>query len=255
MSSYYENCESCDGCGGRCDKCTASCCLNNMNSHKELFKLSKEFLNKVSYAEYDVSQKKNEIYKKLYDNYNIYVYNSSSNDSFYDNLKSKYSDLQNDINNIDNQISNEYYKYRVRINELNINHNKNINNLNNYFNNKKKYYERIDEKEQVEKIKKDLENLENKKNEVNEKIKQENEKEINDFIKEETMKAENNYNAKTKEIDNQNSIEEEKLEYNEKEKKLRNQYLFEISKIKNVSDKIPNYNAWISMYELNKYVN
>ena len=187
-------------------------------------------------------------------NYQIYVY-CSSNDSFYDNLRSKYSDLKNDINNINNQIRNEYYTHRDRINELNRNHNQNISNLNNYFNNIKKNYERIDEKEKVEKIKKDLEDLKSKKNKENEKTKQENEKKINDFIKEETMKAENNYNAKTKEIDNQNSIEEEKLEYNENEIKLRNQYLFEISKIKNVSDKIPNYNAWISMYELNKYVN
>ena len=255
MSSYYENCESCNGCGGRCDKCNASCCLNNMNSHKQLFNLSREFLNKVSKAEYDVSQKKYEINKNLCTNYQIYVYCSSSNDSFYDNLRSKYSDLKNDINNINNQIRNEYYTHRDRINELNRNHNQNISNLNNYFNNIKKNYERIDEKEKVEKIKKDLEDLKSKKNKENEKTKQENEKKINDFIKEETMKAENNYNAKTKEIDNQNSIEEEKLEYNENEIKLRNQYLFEISKIKNVSDKIPNYNAWISMYELNKYVN
>ncbi len=61
-------------------------------------------------------------------------------------------------------------------------------------------------------------------------------------------------NEKKNEIENQNVIEEEKLEYNENEIKLKNYYLNEISKIKNMSNKIPNYNAWISMYELDKYI-
>jgi hypothetical protein len=71
-----------------------------MNSHYQLFDLSREFLNKVSYAENDVNQKKNDIYSNLNNNYSIYVYNYSNNDSFLDEMKRKKSEFQNNINNI-----------------------------------------------------------------------------------------------------------------------------------------------------------
>ena len=34
MSLY--DCNSCSACGGNCDRCTATVCLNNMESHKEI---------------------------------------------------------------------------------------------------------------------------------------------------------------------------------------------------------------------------
>ena len=47
--SFYD-CNSCRACGGKCDRCTLPVCLNNMESHKEIYKLTNEFDNKFHQA-------------------------------------------------------------------------------------------------------------------------------------------------------------------------------------------------------------
>ena len=65
--SYY-TCESCNGCGGRCDQCTATVCLNNMNEHRKIFELGNLFIRKVNNISSELSKELNNISDYLKNN-------------------------------------------------------------------------------------------------------------------------------------------------------------------------------------------
>ncbi len=52
-----------------------------------------------------------------------------------------------------------------------------------------------------------------------------------------------------------NEVIDTKLEYTQEEIDLKNTYLNTINKIKNYSKKIPYFENWMQMYNLNKYIN
>lgn len=48
MSRY--TCNTCSACEGKCDKCSANVCINNMEKHREIFKLNDDFNNVIYYT-------------------------------------------------------------------------------------------------------------------------------------------------------------------------------------------------------------
>ena len=78
---------------------------------------------------------------------------------------------------------------------------------------------------------------------------------LENYIKEERKKADNIYNDRKAEIQQQNTIKEKDLKYSEEENSLKNEYSKKILKIKEIADKIPCYNNFIIQTGLNKYLN
>lgn len=70
MSRY--TCNSCSACGGKYDECSANVCMNNMEKHREKFKLNDDF-NSIYYAIQNLYNKCCEIKNNLYNNYGIYI--------------------------------------------------------------------------------------------------------------------------------------------------------------------------------------
>ena len=79
MSLY--DCNSCSACGGNCDRCTATVCLKNMESHKEIYKLTNEFDNKFHQAAQNLYDRCIEIKNNLLNNYGINIDISSIYDT------------------------------------------------------------------------------------------------------------------------------------------------------------------------------
>lgn len=46
----YSQCYSCSPCGGKCDKCSARVCIDNMENHRKIYKLKDDFCNIIYYA-------------------------------------------------------------------------------------------------------------------------------------------------------------------------------------------------------------
>jgi len=69
MSRY--TCKSCSACGGKCDECSAYACINNIEKHREIFKLNDDFNNVIYYAIENLYNKCYEIKNNLYNNYDI----------------------------------------------------------------------------------------------------------------------------------------------------------------------------------------
>lgn len=63
------------------------------------------------------------------------------------------------------------------------------------------------------------------------------------------------YQYKKNIIDKKNQIRTANLEYTEEEKNLENYYLNTINNIKNYLKKIPFFDNWMKVYDLDKYIN
>jgi len=89
----YGECYSCIPCRGKCDKCRARVCIDNMENHKKLYRLKDDFNNKVYYALQNLYDKCVEIQNNLNNNYGIYIelksiYNKrSQGNDFLKNIK------------------------------------------------------------------------------------------------------------------------------------------------------------------------
>ena len=107
-------------------------------------------------------------------------------------------------------------------------------------------------KEEINSLKENKRELENEKKNINiiniDEI-------INNFIGEEKIKEENEFIINKNNIDKDNEVIDTKLEYTQEELDLKNTYLNTINKIKNYSKKIPCFENWMQMYNLNKYIN
>lgn len=262
--SRYE-CDSCSACGGgRCDKCSLSVCINNMESHRELFKLKDDFDNKVYYAINSLESICNEIINKLH-NYSIYIQMPNNNDKniqaeqFLNNMKNKYQEISNNIDNIKNEITNIKNKKDADINMLNQNYSNRISELNKELEKQINEFNKEDSKfkEELESRKKIIGDLNNSKNNINN-IYNSIDDRVKSIIDEEKKKEENDFIIKQKEIDNKYNniaINENDFAYKPNEIQLQNQYLNDIRQIKAYSDKIPNFYNWINLYNLNKYLN
>ena len=251
-------CESCPSCGGKCDKCSLACCINNMEKHKEVYKLAYDFNNIMYNVKQNLKEKCYEIKEKLYNNYgidieinNIYDEVLQSN-NFLKNMELKKEELENDIDNINNEIKKIKKEKKEKIYNLNNNHENKITEINNIYNNEKKKYLINSSKYDNEfKLKKEkINELINEKNNIYIDV----DSIVESIIKKERIKEENKFEMDKNEINNKYAYIESQLSYNQDELKLKNDCLNEIRKICDYSEKIPNFYNWINLYNLNKYI-
>lgn len=255
MSRY--TCNSCSACGGKCDECSANVCINNMEKHREIFKLNDDFNSVIYYAIQNLYDKCYEIKNNLYNNYGIYIdisYNNDKivlSDGFIYQMEMKKDTIKQNIIRIDgdikvlemeneSKIKNVKNKHEQKLQEITENFNRVINE---YKLNNTKY-------ENKSKIKKEeINNLNNKINYLNIDM----DKIIQSFANSEREKAEKNLEENMKEIDNKYNYKE--IELVDSQVELKSEYLNEIKKISEYSDKIPNFYNFINLSGLNKYLN
>ena len=261
-----ENCSFCNACKNinkpYCDKCNAYCCVENMKNHQKIFYLGDQFETKVKYAENELCTKSNEVRKNIDEKCNINISRNSSSlndcENFFNSMENTFKELdykkkkfnekinQNKkyFQNEKNYLMNDYNQKLKRINDFFddlkkdiddgfINNNKMANEIINTFNNSKN----ILEEEKANILKRDVNKV------------------VVDFISAEKTKIENDYENEKKLIDEKNHLIKYNLEYTEEEKNLENDYLSTINNIKNYSKKIPFFDKWIQVYNLNKYLN
>jgi len=265
-----ENCVACSPCKRRnkyyCDNCTAVCCQNNMKMHRELFLSFDNFSSNVNKAENELSEKAKESSDNLEKNYNIYIYVFSYCSSWCLNccgnyliqMKNKYNEMQNLKNSLNSQIEQDKTNFenekRILSNDL---HQK-LRVLKNSYDKNKQEIRNTKEKKNNDIIANIISKRQKKKTlEKNkEDIKKVNINEIvNDFIKRKKPQIEYEYQSKKNLIDKKNQIRTANLEYTEEDKNLENYYLNIINNIKNYSKKIPFFDNWMKVYDLDKYIN
>lgn len=257
----YE-CISCISCGGKCDQCCLICCIDNMEKHREIFRLKDEFDNKVKSAEKNLIDICYEIQNNLFINYGIIIEISSILDrisqskDFLNKIENKRNELQKDLDNINeeklkvknenlNEINNLVSIHERKMNEINQNYEEI---MKKFEINESKYEKEISEKKEKK------QDLINEKKEINIDI----DGIIRSFVEEEKLKAEKELELNKQQIDKNNIIKEEILTqpiYTENELQMKNKYLNEIKKLNDYSNKIPNFNNWIILYGLNNYIN
>ena len=259
MSRY--NCASCAPCKGigkkYCDHCSASCCQNNMKNHEELFYIADDFMYKVNLALSDLTSKSYSVKNNL-TNYCVYLsyYGGGINEceNFLHSMKNKYYNLQDYNSRLANDIGNENNEFNRNCDRLSNQHQIDMKRISNDYS-----YEmaKIDNsmaaenknKEQINSLKENKQKLEKEKSKIN------MDEIINKFVEEEKKKEESEFILNKNNIDKENEVEDKKLEYTQEEINLKNSYLEDIKKIKNYSGKIPYFENWMNMYQLNKYIN
>ena len=252
-----EECNSCNACHGKCDKCTLDVCLKNMENHKEIYKLTNSFQNKLNEAFQNLYDRCVEIKNSLHSDYGINIEISSLYDKFFQSedflnkLNIKRCEAQDYIDKIRHQMEQIKKDNSNKINEIHALHTQNKNEIDNIFKEEEKKYEIIETNHN------DL--INSKKQIIDKLIKEKDsifidvDKIVNSFIEEERKNIEKEFENNKIEINKNNFFIDEELKYSNEEIEKKNEYLNEIKKIKNYSDKIPNYENWIIGFNLNKY--
>ena len=256
--SYYE-CYSCGPCNGKCDKCSLGVCVNNMENHRKIYRLKDEFCNKTNYALKNLYDKCVEIQRNLNSNYGIYIELTNiydkiiqSND-FLSKMRIKKEEIQNCINRIKNEIEIVKKEKSEKISQINNNHEQKIYEINSKFEEEKKKYEMKDP-EYEEKIKSKKQKVDDLTN-IKDNIKIDIDGIVQSFVNEKRIEEEKKFNINKSEIDNKYAFVKKEFKYTENENEFKNQCLNEINKIKLYSDKIPNYENFIKLSKLDKYIN
>ena len=251
------SCNSCQKCQylGKeyCDNCNEICCKNNMDSHFELFLLLDNFKNKTNLAHQELYDKCNSIQNNLKDNYSIDLNLSYDSIECCENcvnlmIQKKY-EIQNKVHLIQEEINNCESNHKLNINNLNSEYKTIIKGINNIFTEEIHKFETETGNNEIKEKKIQKKNLEIFKSNIG----KEKDIVLRNFIDEEKIKAKQKYIINKRKIEEEYS-EEEGFKYTKKELELKNQYLTEIQKIKNYSDKIPNYNNLIDLFKLKKYI-
>lgn len=256
---YYNryNCFNCSACNNRnyysCDNCSASCCINCMSSHRDLFNLNDDFNDKLQYAIKDLCEECKDIKRSLSNSYDIYIYYYSELEYLYqckdflNSMKKKKTEFENKLNN--SEISTIKINFTNSLNDLRRQHENNLNRLRNDFNEKKQKCS-FTKDNSLERKTEEKNNLEKDKAKIDE----DKEKIIKNYENEEKSKAESEFNKNKNKINEKYVYNEEKLEYTENELKLRQKYIEEIQKIKPYTND-PRFNCIIFSSGLYKYLN
>ena len=152
-----DECKSCGPCGGKCDHCNLQCCVDNIERHKELFRLKDEFSNKIYYAKNNLKDICNEIKNNLYSNYGINIeisniinkINMSKN--FLYCLENKKQELKNNLDNLTNERTIIKKEKLNEINNLNSLHEEKMKEINKEYQEQMKKYEIIESKNEEKK--------------------------------------------------------------------------------------------------------
>ena len=196
-----EECYSCGPCGGHCDKCSASCCINIMEEHRRFFDLLQTFAGKVQSTYSQINNHFISLNNELRNNYSIYPYwNGNIVDNFLNAIVSKYEDIKKDIIYIEQNITKlDTEKYNIK--KLNEVHEEDIKKLESKFNENKKIFEDKKENEILKGKREKKDTLEkdflDKKNKLNKEI----ENNLNEFKRQKQSEEEENYEKRKTEID------------------------------------------------------
>ena len=255
--SFYD-CNSCAACGGRCDRCTLAVCLNNMESHKEIYKLTNEFDNKFHQALKNLYDRCIEIRNNLLNNYGInidasLIYDTILCEDFLLKIRNKRDEAHNYINKLKQEIENIKKEKTEKINNLNNLHLQHKNEIDKKFKEEENKYKIVDSKynEIINSKKQIINKLINERDSIFIDI----DKLVKDFIYDERKNLEKEFDVNKGETDKKNMWIEKEFKYSKEEETKREEYLEQIKKIKSYSDKIPNYENWIMAFNLNKYIN
>ena len=209
-----DECYSCGPCGGHCDKCSASCCINIMEEHRKFFDLLQKFNGYVQSTYSQINNHFNSINNELKNNYNICVYVCGDIVfNFLSSISLKIGEIQTDIDNIETNISKlDTEKYNI--NKLNEKHADEINKMQDKFDREKDDTENdyLDKK-----IKKDKE-IENN---------------LNNYKNQKKSLEEENYNKRKIEIDQDPNYQYGDFvkSYTEQEQSEKNIYINQIKEI------------------------
>jgi hypothetical protein len=230
-----------------------------MENHRKIYELKNDFCNKIDYALQNLYDKCVKIQRNLNSNYGIYIELTNiydkiiqSND-FLSKMQIKKDEIQNCINRIKNEIEIVKKEKSDKINLINNNHEQKIKEANAKFEEEKKKYEMKDP-EYEEKIKSKKQKVDDLTN-IKDNIKIDIDGIIESFVNEKRIEEEKKLKISKTEIDNKYSYVKKEFKYNKNENEFKNQCLNEINKIKLYSDKIPNYENFIKLSKLDKYIN
>ena len=261
-----ENCSCCYACKNinkiYCDKCDAYCCEENIKSHQEIFYLGDQFETKVKYAENELCTKSNQVRKNIDEicNINISRNNYSLNDceNFFNLMINVYNDLDNKKNEFNEKMNQNKTKFKNEKINLRSEYEQKLKNISDIFDKEKISIQNEITNDNTKKEEK-MKNLDNSKKILEEDkvniLKRNVDKIVVDYITGEKSKIENDYQNEKKLIDEKNQLVKQNFEYTEEEKALESDYLSTINNIKNYSMKIPFFDNWIKVYNLNKYLN
>ena len=244
MGSNYiganSDCYHCSGCGTYrpCDDCSASCCQNNMSSHRELRRLEDRFREEVNQARKNVRDRCVSVVEELRKYYNIRIYYDEYNDYLEQSrhIIQKLESRKDYIKRQANSVKEDTF-VKERLNNLKDRHKNIMDKIRNEFEYKAKKFKM--ESEEIKRLNEEIEKKQNIKynlREERDKIKyKKSSKEI--FKKQQENKFYNEYLIKKNEIDLKYSYLENISypikEYSQQEKDLKNALLKKIRRIKN----------------------
>ena len=242
---FCHSCKDCKRLGKEwCDRCDASCCINNMNEHKKLFELVNDFPNKVNNALEYAKEKVNSLDDDLRSK-DIYVSYTSDIYQYLENMKEEKSNIQNECSNWNtNEIRKEYEEKFLRLGYW---HEEEVVKIRDDFQVRRRELEREMENKKyyhnqnMNSKRNERNTLENRLNQIKRENPSKKERELNSFKEGLRRDKENNFNQQKNNIDREPKYQkiEKKLEYSEEEKKTMEQYLNEINKIYDYSKVIP----------------
>ena len=244
-SSYYgpnSDCYHCSGCGTyrACDDCSASCCQNNMNNHRELRKYEERFGDEVNACPKKILDKLINIIDDLRRNHNIRIYYNEEN-SYIDTARNIISAFESRkyylIKQINSIKQNDYVqKIKKDIKSLEDRHRVNMQKIRDDFEIKASKFNKVSyemerlnrdinaKRKQIGILKSEKDKLTNRKNSKQK------------FMQEQESIMENKFRREKEEIDSEyyniDNISYPIKEYTQEEKDLKNFYLQKIRNIR-----------------------
>ena len=260
-----EFCTSCSFCKSinknYCDNCQGEFCQENMKNHREIFLLFNQFPSFVSNAEKELESEAKQIKNNFYNNFSVNINQSTCSlnhcEFFFNHMKTIYDEMIKHKNFLNNQIGQNKINFEKEKINLENDLNNKFNDIDDLYKRKKILIDNLKSKWNND-IDKDIVSRKKTKiilEEKKEKIKNININEIvNNYIEEKKSEMLNDYEYKKKQLDEQNKKEIENMEYTKEDKYLESYYLNIINNIKNYSKKIPYFDNWMKVYNLNKYI-
>ena len=265
-NSYHgpnSDCYHCTGCGTSrcCDDCSASCCQDNMRSHRELRRYENSFADEVNNCPKYTVEHCRSIVHDLRNYYDIKIYYNEYNDYLEQSkdIIEKLEQRKYFIINKSNSIKEDNF-VKKRLNDLKENHRENMENIRRDLNRKvqilntvsdgdiENINKEIQKKEnEINKLRKEKDEIEEQKKSGKQKFKESQER----IFIEKLEEKKNEINKKYKDLEN---ISYPMMEYSQQEKEMKNALLMNIRKIKNYSKIIPNYDFFIKNLELVNYL-
>ena len=266
---YYgpnSDCYHCNGCGTHraCDDCSASCCQNNMASHRELRSYEESFGSAVNNLCRSTLDDCLSIIDNLRKNYNIVIEHNIYDNNYLNQSKEIINKMEEKNQNLIKEASSIKVddSLKKRMKQLKSQHKIKMKEIKEDFNKKDKNKEDPELNELNKEIK-EKDEEKNKLKEEKKKIEDNQQIEINNFKNQQIEKLNNEFSEKKKIIDtkynefeyNRNPVKEYSLEEKEEKKNLL-ENIRQIENYKNEINGMPkcNYESFIQFLKIANYL-